>query len=299
MSHAKTTAAQPLPRTGETILVNAVKEQLAQCLRSCDQIPDHLAQNVMAKPGKMLRTKFLARLCPVPDNGHVAACAAIELVHTASLFHDDVIDNASLRRGQPAFWKRAGTRGAILAGDLLFMEALRLVLQSPASPLAEPFVEKVRETCAAETEQELMLAGKDLDEDTCIRLVRRKTGSLFAFLGQASGNGNPELSSVLEEVGYRVGTAYQIADDLLDVLGHEEDTGKTVGTDFERSKFTIASLAGIGKPYILQKVRDVVMSARDLLKDFPEHRQGLMDYFAHDIQPVLQKQGLQVDFGTT
>ncbi len=198
-------------------------------------------------PGKMLRTRMAARLStrltvPVETLQHV--CAAVELTHTASLCHDDVIDNALVRRGQPALWRASSRSGAVLLGDLLLCEAMGLLTGTDGGRLVRPFLAKLRETCAAEAEQELRLRGREVGRDVCLRIARGKTGPLFAFVGLAAGGADAALSAALEEAGYRVGTAYQLADDLLDVEGCEEAAGKTLGTDVARRKFTLAQEPG-------------------------------------------------------
>ncbi len=175
-------------------------------------------------PGKMLRTRWAARLAESGEL-HVApdtimrACAAIELAHTASLCHDDVIDGGFLRRQHPTLWRVMGSTAAILVGDLLLCEAMDVLVSVENGGLVEPFTVKLREVCAAELEQDLGSRGKVLEEAACLRLARGKSGPFFAFLGYACGGAQPDLRAALEAAGYQVGTLYQMADDLLDVVG--------------------------------------------------------------------------------
>ena len=123
-----------------------------------------------AADGKMLRGRLVYAM-----GGHnLEAAAAIELMHSGSLFHDDVIDDADLRRGKPAFWKTFGVKGAILFGDLHFFLALRLLADQPG--LQKDLIETAGIVCKAAAEEELSQTPQDR-----VELARRKTGPLFAF----------------------------------------------------------------------------------------------------------------------
>jgi len=250
--------------------------------------------------GKMLRTRFAARLFSAPPNPHHAAeiknaCVAAELVHTASLVHDDIIDGALIRRSQPALWKMSGPNSAVLMGDLLYCESLLYLLKDDNMPYAGIFVEKVREVCLAEIEQEIELRTRRIDHDCYIQIVRSKTGPLFAFLGYVCGCDDYELSIALEEAGYLTGTAYQIADDLIDVVGSEPAAGKTLGTDELRKKFTIAQGPQDDYPVASHSIESLVYSAVSLLTKWPNHQKALFDFFITDLQPILDKHCVGVD----
>ncbi|MBD3421957.1 MAG: hypothetical protein GF398_17740 [Chitinivibrionales bacterium] len=192
--------------------------------------------------GKMLRTRLAVLLMDeCADEGFLnrltLACAATEIAHTASLFHDDVIDGASLRRGRPTLWKATTPNASILTGDFLLCESLRLLAGTGNTADVNTFVLKVREVCFAEAEQELLLRGKNMPAEKALQIARSKTGPLFAFPLMFCVS---EATEVLEEVGYLIGTAYQLKDDILDVTGNEQTAGKTLGTDMLRSKYTLA-----------------------------------------------------------
>jgi len=250
--------------------------------------------------GKMLRTRFAARLIEgaseETETRIEKLCAAVEMVHTASLCHDDVIDHAQFRRGRPSLWRATGASGAILLGDLLLCEALKLLLEVDGGRYVAPFVDKLTEFCTAEIEQEIGLRGKPLDACTCQRLARGKTGPLFAFLGHACGGGERALCAALEEAGYLAGTAYQLADDLVDVLGEERVTGKTLGTDAERGKFTLASHSGDGAEATRERISRLYDAALARLSRWPHMRKRLAAFLADDLQPVFERHvGLHIE----
>ncbi len=245
-------------------------------------------------PGKMLRTRLAARLAAagattVNRRTLRHACAATELVHTASLCHDDVVDNAVIRRARPALWQTTGASAAILIGDLLLCEALGLVTDVEGGRLMPVFVAKVREVIRTEVEQELLLRGRRVDEDECIRVARGKTGPLFALVAQVCGGEEAGLSEALEEAGYRIGTAYQLADDLLDVAGDEDVAGKTLGTDSMRRKFTLPLSAAGGGRVARRHVAELCESALTCLDAYPAARRALAEFLARDLQPVLDR----------
>ena len=245
-------------------------------------------------PGKMLRTRLAgrpvaSRATPVACRTLERLCAAVELVHTASLLHDDVIDNALLRRARPAVWTLTSPSAAILVGDLLLCKAIALLADVEGGRYVGPFVSKVRELCATEAEQELFLRGELVNRDTCLRLARGKTGPLFAFVGLVSG-GDSDLAGILEEAGYRIGTAYQVFDDLVDVVGDEGEAKKTLRTDIARRKFTIAQKTGGGQQEALDCVESLCRSAVECVDKWPLARAGIEMYLERDLRPVFDRQ---------
>ena len=251
----------------------------------------------LLSPSKMLRTKMAARL----TKNHFELnpktveyyCAATELVHTASLCHDDVIDASLIRRAAPTLWRRTGQSAAILIGDLLLCQGIDLVLSLEESDkYLKNFIFKAKETCAAEAEQELIRRGRVLDKHTCISLARRKTGSFFSFIGYLCGGDNLQFSLALEEAGYRIGTAYQLADDLIDIYGQEHLSGKTLGTDTARGKFTMADANSDSDIRVC--ISKLCQSALDILNDWPFAREALDEFYMRDLQPVLDKQKLGI-----
>lgn len=194
--------------------------------------------------GKMLRSRLLLRVGPAAGvDAHVLdhAAASVELIHAASLLHDDVIDGGFLRRSLPTFWVEKGVPGAILVGDLMLFKGLDLVGRVRNGRLTPLLVRLTGEVCDAESEQELILRGNTALWEHCVQIARRKTGALFAFAAEVCGGDDSVLSATLREAGYAAGTAYQLADDLLDANGDESVSGKTLGTDRARSKTTAAT----------------------------------------------------------
>lgn len=246
-------------------------------------------------PGKMLRTKLASHLSlPGRTSAHSrsvkSACAATEMAHTASLIHDDLIDGGCIRRNLPALWKAKGASAAVLIGDCLLCESMDILFDIEDGRYIKPFVMKLREACTSEVEQELLLRGERLEEAEYLRIARGKTGPFFAFAAQVCGGDDEDLRSALEEAGYFIGTVYQIADDLIDVIGSEEVAGKTLGTDLSRGKFTIPLDQENVTDFVLERVLKLSESALNCLNNWPSTREALADFFTVDLQPVFDEQ---------
>ncbi|MCE5277889.1 MAG: polyprenyl synthetase family protein [Planctomycetaceae bacterium] len=242
-------------------------------------------------PGKMLRTRLVARLSETLDTASAAlqpACAAVELVHTASLCHDDVIDAGVIRRSMPTLWQQSGCSAAVLIGDLLLCRAIALIAAIDGGRLVGPFIDAVAETCAAEARQELLCRNRSGDVQTCLHLARGKSGAFFAFAASLAGGGDPALSAALTEVGYCLGTAYQLGDDLLDITGSERQCGKTLGTDAARKKPTLAAIdPGLARRYLDQTLRDAFAA----VAPWPAAAVALAEFLEKDIAPLISGQG--------
>jgi heptaprenyl diphosphate synthase len=242
--------------------------------------------------GKMLRTRFAARLLSAqggeyPWKTMQNACVATELTHTASLLHDDIIDNATLRRSQPTLWKSRGSNYAVLMGDLLYCAGLACLVAEESPQHVRLFIQKVQEVCRAEIQQELVSRGNEMELDVYLNIVRNKTGPFFAFLGFVCGNRDAELSKALEEAGYRIGTAYQIADDMIDRIGVEALAGKTLGTDAARQKYTFPAFFDDNTDAMTQLVNGMTDSAFMMLERWPALQQAVMDFVDQDMLPSV------------
>ncbi len=270
--------------------IGGVRAIIADCLRntSLGVITDELVG--VASSGKMLRVRMIFRVGAeqkVPMENLARVAAAVEMLHAASLLHDDVIDGAVIRRAAPSFWVEKGAAGAILLGDLLVCQAYKLVADVESGRLLAMMIKLASEVCDAEAEQELLLKGKAADWQTCISIARRKTGALFAFAGYASGGRNEEVSHALMNAGYAVGTAYQLADDILDAYGSEESAGKTLGSDAASSKITAVSAWRTDGIDPLAYIGDLLDSSTKMLVAWPSVAAAWQEYLDKDLSPVI------------
>ena len=136
-------------------------------------------------PGKMLRTRLAVRLTDaagrIPAETVVRCAAGVEMAHTASLCHDDVMDAGLVRRGLPALWRRTTCSAAVLIGDILVCDAVELVMETAGYMHLPAFIRAIRRTVAAKARQELLRESGRLGPADCLRLSRGKAGALFAF----------------------------------------------------------------------------------------------------------------------
>jgi geranylgeranyl pyrophosphate synthase len=242
--------------------------------------------------GKMLRSRLIFHVGPaahVPHATLVHAAAAVELVHGASLLHDDVIDGGYLRRGAPTFWVERGISAAILVGDMLLFKAVELMCEVEQGRLTPLLVKLTGEVCDAESEQELLLRGVTPTWENCIRIARRKTGALFAFAAGACGGFDPPLTSALVESGYAVGTAYQLADDILDANGSEEESGKSLGSDEARGKTAVGALGPREQAEAIVSIENLCRQSEDSLAPWPAVERAWRTFMNADMRPALRK----------
>ena len=247
-------------------------------------------KNILSS-GKMLRSRLILYLTHNNSSTQIftRAGAAVDIIHAASLVHDDVIDGGIIRRGAPTFWKKHGTNGAILFGDLMMFRALSLLVDSERPDLLKELIDMTGEVCRSEAEQELILRGETGTWEECVNIARFKTGSLFAFAAVAGGNGNVEQANALREAGFLLGTAYQLADDILDASGNEKISGKTLGKDYERAK-TTASTVKKGTPENpVSYINSLINKASDLLTPWPDVQNSWNVYIESEINPVITK----------
>lgn len=218
-------------------LMESVETRLQEAVRSPEPDVDELTRHLAAAGGKRLRpalcllTSFLG---PNPGNEDAEVSAAVvELTHLATLYHDDVMDEAPMRRGVPSAQQLAGNSAAILAGDVLFAKASSLVagLGPEAVRLHAVTFERL---CFGQLRETLGAPENVSARDNYINVLADKTGSLIAAsarYGVNSSGGSPEIAEAVAEFGEKVGVAFQLADDVIDIMSDGDVTGKTPGTD--------------------------------------------------------------------
>jgi len=178
-------------------------------------------------------------------SGHVDLAVIVELIHIASLVHDDIMDEAERRRAQPTVNARWGNSLSVLLGDCLFAQALNLSTNFEKAQISRVIARAARDVCSGEIMQTQRRFDLHLAIDDYLRIVEMKTGSLFAAaaeLGAVLNGADAETTTALRNFGRKIGAAYQIYDDCLDIAGNEADIGKTLGTDLRKGKMTLPVL---------------------------------------------------------
>lgn len=220
------------------------------CQQSClfDPAIEGYISYVAAKGGKRLRPT-LALLAGGATGDvtaeHVDLAVIMELIHIATLVHDDIIDGAELRRDQLTANAKWGNALSVLLGDCLFAHALRLSTSFPNQEIGRKIADASAEVCSGEIIQIQRRFDVKLSVADYYRIIEMKTAALFAVaceLGALLSKADQEAIAALRQFGHRLGIAYQIYDDCLDLVGDEAQAGKTLGTDLRKGKFTLPIL---------------------------------------------------------
>ncbi len=181
----------------------------------------------------------------------VDAAAAAELIHTASLLHDDVVDHAATRRGKPTLHSLWGNKLAVLGGDFILAQALRLLLGTGDLRLMESMATTVAAMGEGEILQIFHLFDTDTTEEDYLARIRRKTAVLMACaceMGARLAGASPSAVEALKAYGMAVGLAFQVVDDLLDYVGDQTTVGKPVGSDLLEGNLTLPVIHALRKP---------------------------------------------------
>jgi len=214
-----------------------VEENLIRSVRSAEQTLTDIASHLICGGGKRVRP-MITLLAYRAFGGKtvediVDIATAIELIHTATLLHDDIIDGAETRRGKESAYRKFGLKSTLVAGDFLFIKAFEF-----AGKFDETVVQWTADACTRLTEGEILQGFFNRNTDVTVadylEIVKRKTASLFqtgAKIGVYLAGANPALVEQMDQYGLNLGIAFQIIDDVLDVIGHEELLGKPTGID--------------------------------------------------------------------
>lgn len=214
------------------------------------------------------------------------AAVGLELVHLATLIHDDVIDDADLRRDRANLRSQKGDRAAILFGDYLFSASIRQIQRTQPEASAKIFTEQVEDTCRGESIQDLMLTWEDSNPSMKLleQAARGKTGALFSYCTQAplalDFEGFQHQLPKAKECGYLCGLGFQLADDLLDIAGTEGDLGKPAGNDLVKNTMTI--------PLFLM-MEELGLNWQGLRSKYVENRESLgVDFKVSEARKLLE-----------
>jgi geranylgeranyl pyrophosphate synthase len=240
-------------------LLGRVEELLAEVAGGHGSVLAQHAGSTIAAGGKRLRPLLvILAAAGGAGDGLVRAAAAVELVHSATLVHDDVLDLAPLRRGKPTVFATAGREAATQTGDLLFARAFTLLSRNGDPEQVRALSDAGSALARGELLQRADAWDAAIPLERYLRRCELKTARLFeaaCMLGSLEGGGGVEGAEALREFGRRIGLAFQILDDVLDVSGPAEKTGKHRGTDLLDGTVTL--------PFILARERDPELGALD------------------------------------
>jgi octaprenyl-diphosphate synthase len=204
-----------------------------------------IAQYLQSSGGKRLRPALLLISAKLAGNGGAGAIqlgAVVELIHAATLVHDDVIDAAETRRGRPSTNIKWGNHTCVLAGDWLYMQAFQIALRERNFQILDLLIGLTQMMVEGELIQLERIGRIDVTEADCMELVDRKTACLFsacARLGALAANAEQQMEEKLGEYAWNLGMAFQLVDDVLDFTAREKTLGKPVGGDLREGKVTL------------------------------------------------------------
>jgi octaprenyl-diphosphate synthase len=224
--------------------LDAVSKRLAEQVNSFDPALTEYAEYALTGNGKHLRPTLVAlaanSLGKINDS-HVTVAAIIEMVHLATLVHDDVMDEAEIRRGKLTLAANWGNEIAVLFGDCLFAHALKLAAGFPTPEICRAVASATNTVCSGEILQTRHRRSFELSQKEYFRVLQMKTGELFALscdMAAFLSESTPAQRAALREFGMAFGTAYQVYDDCVDLFGTEKEAGKSLGTDLANGKLT-------------------------------------------------------------
>ena len=204
-----------------------------------------VAGYIVAAGGKRLRPALVllaANAFGAQGSARHELAAVIEFIHTATLLHDDVVDESSLRRGHKTANAEFGNAASVLVGDFLYSRAFQMIVDAGSLRIMKVLADATNVIAEGEVLQLLNVHDADTDEDQYLRVIRYKTAKLFEAatqVGAILGGASAEAQSALAQYGTHIGTAFQLIDDVLDYSGDLQETGKNLGDDLAEGKPTL------------------------------------------------------------
>lgn len=261
-----------------------MREQVAQFE---PEIRD-MAAYCLDSTGKRLRPS-LVFIAGWNDEGTVApdlvkAAGVVEMVHLATLVHDDIMDLAELRRGRPTAAREFGADAAVLLGDALFSQALHIASHFPTTEVCRVVSESTRKVCSGEIMQTLRRKDLTITLAEYRRMIDLKTAELFrtsCYLGAMLAGYPAVFAKAADRFGHHLGIAYQVYDDLVDFVGDEKRQGKTLGTDLATGKLTLPLMLLLDR--ISASERDTLMRA----------------FASGSVEAIAESRGRMVELGVT
>jgi octaprenyl-diphosphate synthase len=218
---------------------------IAQRLDSGVPLVGDVSRYIIAAGGKRLRPALLLLICGAlgyRDAQRFNLAAVVEFIHTATLLHDDVVDESTLRRGRATANEAFGNPASVLVGDFLYSRAFQMMLDADDMRVMQILADATNVIAEGEVLQLMNMHDASLDEAAYLRVIRSKTAKLFeasARLGAVLAKTPRELEEACAEFGQALGTAFQVIDDVLDYDGDATEMGKNIGDDLREGKATL------------------------------------------------------------
>ena len=246
--------------------MHEVDKVIGDRLTSTVPLVAQISQYIIAAGGKRLRPALLLMVCGAlghrGEHRHSLA-AVVELIHTATLLHDDVVDASTLRRGRPTANETFGNPASVLVGDFLHTRSFQMMVEAGSMRIMQILSDATNVIAEGEVLQLMNMHDASLDEEGYLRVIRSKTAKLFeasARLGAVLAHSTPHIEDACATYGQALGTAFQIIDDVLDYDGEAEEMGKNLGDDLREGKSTLPLIAAMqrGSSAQAQVVREAI-----------------------------------------
>jgi len=280
----------------------AVDRTIIEHLHSDVVLVNQVAQHIVHSGGKRLRpllTLLGARACGYAGALHVPLAAIVEFIHTATLLHDDVVDDSNLRRGQLTANAMFGNEASVLVGDFLYSRAFQMMVAAGSMQVMDIMAQTTNAIAEGEVMQLLNVHDPDTSEERYLEVIHAKTARLFeaaARIGAVVAGVQPSWQEALGRYGLHLGVAYQLVDDVLDYRGAADQIGKNVGDDLAEGKPTlplIHALRAGGEPdraLLREAIEQGGLSRIDAVIGAVE-RAGAIDYTARRAQEEALRAG--------
>ena len=236
-----------------------VDEVIADRLSSGVPLVGQVAQYIISAGGKRLRPVILlltSGALNYQDARKFSLAAVVEFIHTATLLHDDVVDESTLRRGRPTANENFGNPASVLVGDFLYSRAFQMMVDAGSMRIMQVLADATNVIAEGEVLQLMNMHDASLDEEAYLRVIRSKTAKLFeasSRLAAILANASPELEEACAEYGQALGTAFQVIDDVLDYEGNAAEMGKNLGDDLREGKATLPLILAMQRGTSAQK----------------------------------------------
>jgi octaprenyl-diphosphate synthase len=262
-----------------------VDEVIAHRLSSGVPLVGQVAQYIISAGGKRLRPVILLLTCGAlnyQDAHKFSMAAVVEFIHTATLLHDDVVDESTLRRGRPTANENFGNPASVLVGDFLYSRAFQMMVEPGSMRIMQVLADATNIIAEGEVLQLMNMHDAGLDEAAYLRVIRSKTAKLFEASTRLAAilvKSPKDVEDACAEYGQALGTAFQVIDDLLDYDGDTQELGKNLGDDLREGKSTL--------PLIIAMQRGTP-AERTLIQQAIEH--GSVDGLT-EIVEIVRKTG--------
>lgn len=248
------TDSSPSASTVLSLITDDMREVdavIARRLESAVPLVGEVSRYIISSGGKRLRPALLllvARALGYDGPQRFNLAAVVEFIHTATLLHDDVVDESTLRRGRATANERFGNPASVLVGDFLYSRAFQMMLDAHDMRIMEILADATNVIAEGEVMQLMNMHDAGLDEAAYLQVIRSKTAKLFeasARLAAVLAKAPPAIERACAEYGQALGTAFQVIDDVLDYTGDANELGKNLGDDLREGKVTLPLIAAM------------------------------------------------------